>query len=73
MGIYSKSRGHPFEYGNLCAKVALFRNRVLFVLILNNRDQLREPDLFIDRNSKRKDRRGGGGEGPEERKGVIKY
>lgn len=62
-----------FEYGNLYFKVTFFRNRVLFFLTLNNRDQLREPDLFIDRNSKRKNRRGGGGERPEERKGVIKY
>lgn len=54
-------------------KVTLFINRVLFFLTLNNRDQLRGPDLFIDQNSERKEKRGGGGEGLEERKGVIKY
>lgn len=32
-------------------------------LTLNNRDQLREADLFIGRNSKNKDRREGGQEG----------
>lgn len=67
------SRGRSFESGDLYVKVTLFWNRVLFVLTLNNRDQLREPDLFIDRNSKRRDGRGGGMEGPEEREGVIKY
>lgn len=50
-GMCSKSRGHPFEYGNLCVKVALFGNQA--VLTLNNRDQLRESDLFIDRNSQK--------------------
>lgn len=61
------------EQGALYFKVTLFRNQNRFFLALNNRDQPREPDLFIDRNSKRKDRAGGGGERPEERKGVIKY